>query len=95
MGAVGASGQASYTTVTGTVTDNSAAAIGATCTSGNINWTTAFADNSYTVVCTLSTAMTGQPHIVSTSYQAGGVGITITIAADTAAAANVAPTGFS
>lgn len=72
-----------------------AAAIGAPCTSGNINWATAFADNNYTVSCTLNGAMTAQPHIVSTSYQAAGAGITITIAADTAVAANVAPTGFT
>lgn len=72
-----------------------AAAIGAPCTSGNINWVAAFADNNYTVTCSLVGAMTAQPHIVSVSYQAAGVGITITIAADTAAAANVAPTGFT
>jgi len=38
--------------------------------------------------------MTGQPHIVSLAYQAAGAGITITIAADTAVATNVAPTGI-
>ena len=70
-------------------------AAGNACTSGNINWTTPFADNNYTVTCTLNGAMTGQPHIVSTTYQAAGAGITITIAADTAVAANVAPTGFT
>lgn len=72
-----------------------AAAIGAPCTSGNINWTTSFGDNSYAVVCTLNGTLTGQPHIVGTTYQAGGVGITITIAADTAVAANVAAAGFT
>jgi len=72
-----------------------AAAIGAPCTSGNINWITAFADNNYTVTCSLVGVMTGQPHVVSVSYQAAGAGITVTIAADTAAAANVAPTGFT
>lgn len=72
-----------------------AAAIGAACTSGNINWTTSFGDNSYAVVCTLNGTLTGQPHIVGTTYQAGGVGITITIAADTAVAANVAAAGFT
>jgi hypothetical protein len=71
-----------------------AGVVGSPCTSGNINWTTAFADNSYTITCSLVGAMTGQPHIVSVSYQAAGAGITITIAADTAVAANVAPTGF-
>lgn len=71
-----------------------AAAIGAACTSGNLSWTSAFADNSYTVKCSLVGTMTGQPHIVNVAYQAAGAGITLTIAADTAVAANVAAAGF-
>src|ERR1700676_5338599 len=71
-----------------------AAAIGAACTSVNLNWGSAFADNNYTPTCSLLGAMTGQPHIVSLAYQAAGVGITITIAADTAVATNIAPTGI-
>jgi len=61
-----------------------AASADAVCTSGNLNWTTPFADDNYTVSCTL-TSPVGQPHISSYAKQAGGAGIKLTIAADTAA----------
>jgi hypothetical protein len=64
-----------------------AAAIGASCTSANINWVTPFADNFYILTCTLNN-VTAQPHIVQTTQLAAGAGFTITIAADTAVAAN-------
>lgn len=63
------------------------AAIGNACTSANINWTNAFADNSYTITCTLD-AVTNQPHIVNVTKLAAGAGFTITIATDLASAAN-------
>lgn len=64
-----------------------AASVGATCTSANLTWTTAFADNNYSVSCSLD-SVTNQPHIVNVTKLAAGAGITVTIAADTAAAAN-------
>lgn len=70
-----------------------AAAIGATCTSGNLNWSAAFTDNSYTVACSMGESVTGQPHIVQVVKQAAGAGITLQIAADTAAAADIAVGG--
>ncbi len=63
------------------------ASVGNACTSANINWTTAFADNNYTLACTLDSP-TNQPHIVNTTKLANGAGFTVTIATDTAAAAN-------
>lgn len=66
-----------------------AGSAGAPCTSGNLNWTTAFVDNNYSVSCTLLSP-TGQPHLSSVALQAAGAGITVTIAADTAVAANAA-----
>lgn len=68
-----------------------AAAIGAACTSGALAWATAFADANYTVQCSLVNTMTGQPHVVSITKIAASV--TVTIAADTAAAADVAAGG--
>ncbi|HZQ69806.1 MAG TPA: hypothetical protein VFA68_14885 [Terriglobales bacterium] len=65
----------------------SAAAAGAACTSAGLNWGTPFPDNDYTVSCTLTTP-SGQPHISSYSKLPGGRGIRLTIAADTAAAAD-------
>jgi len=61
-----------------------AAAPAAACTSGPQSWAVAFPDTNYSVSCTLE-GVTGQPHIVSVSKSAGG--FTLTIAADTAAAA--------
>ena len=63
------------------------ASIGASCTSASINWTSSFADNSYTLTCSLD-SVTNQPHIVNVTKLPAGAGFTITIAADTAAAAN-------
>jgi hypothetical protein len=61
-----------------------AAAIGATCTGSAITFTTAFANASYTLACSLSSP-TGQPHIVATARSAAS--FTVQIAADTAVAA--------
>ncbi len=61
--------------------------VAAACTSRSINWATAFADNNYTLSCSLDT-VTGQPHIVNITKLPNGVGFTVTIAADTAVAAN-------
>lgn len=63
------------------------AGIGNACTSANLTWTTAFADNNYSVTCSLD-AVTNQPHLVLVTKLAAGAGVTVTIAADTAAAAN-------
>lgn len=60
---------------------------GDACTSNDLLWTTPFADNDYTVNCTLTTA-TGQPHLVKYSKLERGTGITLTIATDMAVAAN-------
>jgi hypothetical protein len=64
-----------------------AAMIAATCTSANLNWSTAFPDNNYSVTCSLD-SVTNQPHLVKVTKLAAGAGITVTIAADTANAAN-------
>jgi hypothetical protein len=63
------------------------ASIGAFCTSANLTWTQAFPDNNYTVVCMLSNP-TGHPNLQTYTKLASGTGITLTIAAETAAAAN-------
>jgi hypothetical protein len=63
-----------------------AAKVGAACTSAALSWPTAFADANYTVSCTLSSP-TGQPHIVAYGSKRPG-SFTLTIAADTASAAN-------
>lgn len=64
-----------------------AAVAGATCTSANINWTTAFTDNSYTLACTLESVV-NVPAIVVATKLAAGAGFTVTIGALSAAAAN-------
>lgn len=61
--------------------------VGNVCVSANLAWTTAFADNNYTVTCSLDSPV-NQPHIVSINKLAAGVGITIAIATDLASAAN-------
>lgn len=61
--------------------------IGNSCTSANLTWGTAFADNNYTVSCTL-TSVTNQPHLVTYTKLAAGAGITLTIATDLASAAD-------
>jgi hypothetical protein len=64
-----------------------AATVGAKCTSAPLDWPTPFTDNNYSVTCSLDT-VTHQPHIVVVSKLAAGAGVTVTIAADTPAAAN-------
>jgi hypothetical protein len=71
--------------IRGTGICNTAAAIGATCTSGTIPWSTAFPDLNYTLACSLE-APAGQPHLVAVGRLLGG--FTLQIAADTAVAAN-------
>lgn len=63
------------------------AGVGNVCTSANISWITPFADNNYTLVCSLE-SIVNVPTIVVATKLAAGAGFTVTIGALTAAAAN-------
>jgi hypothetical protein len=65
----------------------SPARVGATCTSASLVWDSPFVDNNYTVSCTLDHSV-GQPHISNVEKLPSGAGITATIVASTADAAD-------
>ncbi len=69
-----------------------AGSIGAVCTSAALAWNSPMVDTSYTFTCTLVGTMSGQPHIVKAT-RTSGTSITLTIAADTAVAADIAGGG--